>query len=110
MTSRSIVHYLNPWAARREQARQRLDALRQRDGENCRRCRRAMRFDLPSGHDQAASIEQILPKANGGTMELGNLVLCHARCNPETVDHTLAVKERLQARAAERRPKRRKAA
>ena len=43
----SFAEYLNPWKLRREKQRQRLAALRQRDGDNCRRCRRPLRFDLP---------------------------------------------------------------
>ncbi len=98
MTRGSIVHYLNPWLARREERRRRLDALRQRDGDNCRRCRRPLRFDLPSGHDQGATIEEIRPTVVGGDGELENFCLTHRRCNTAGADHTDEVTERVRRR------------
>ena len=92
----SIVSYLNPWGFRREQAEQRLAALRERDGEHCRRCRRPIRFDLPAGHELGVKIEQILPKSAGGTDSLENLCLTHGRCNAKSGDDTLVVRERLR--------------
>ena len=97
MTRSSIVVYLNPWRLRREQEQQRVTALRQRDGDNCRRCRRELRFDLPRGHDQAPTVQPILP----GATDLQNLCLCHARCNPEPGDSTPEVQERLRLKAEE---------
>jgi len=85
MPQSSIVRYLNPWKFRRQQAAERLAALRTRDGDNCARCRRPMRFDLTDGHDQGAAVEQV---ALGGGDSLENLRLCHPRCNPSGVDHT----------------------
>lgn len=108
MTRSSIVRYLNPWLARREEQRARVEALRRRDGENCRRCRRPMRFDLPGGHDKAPKLEQILPLANGGPQALDNLCLCHTRCNADSGDATAAVLERVQARE-EAPPRKRRA-
>jgi len=114
MSQHSIVTYLNPWKLRRQKLQQRLEALRQRDGENCRRCRRPMRFDLPSGHDQAASVQPIL---SGTSDAFENLCLCHARCNAECADNTAQVQERIrlkeEATAAERtarKPRRKRAA
>jgi len=109
----SIVLYLNPWKLRRERARQRLEALRRRDGDHCRRCRRPLRFDLPSGHDQAPTVQPILPGANGAGTGVDNLCLCHGRCIPETRDQTVEVQERVRAReeeAAKRRRTRKRAA
>ena len=80
----SVVRYLNPWKLKREREASRLAALRQRDGDNCARCRRPMRFDLPAGHDQGAAIEGPADDQR----------LCHARCNPSGVDHTDEVLER----------------
>jgi hypothetical protein len=97
MAGGSIVEYLNPW--RREKARQRLEAVRHRDGDNCRRCRRPMRFDLPTGHDEAPKLEQMLP--GGEAAALDNLCLCHTRCNAASVDSTAEVLERLQLKATE---------
>ena len=95
MTRNSIVQYLNPWRAAREERQRRLDELRKRDGDNCRRCRRPLRFDLPSGHDRAPTIQPISREANGGAGALDNLCLCHARCNAQTVDATPEVQERM---------------
>lgn len=94
----SIRRYLNPWAFRREQRERRLHALRDRDGDNCRRCRRPIRFDLPVGHDQGARIEQICAVSTGGADALGNLCLTHGRCNAKPADHTSEVRERLRPR------------
>ena len=41
---------LNPFFYKREAAARRVAQLRQRDGDQCRRCRRPLRFDLPAGH------------------------------------------------------------
>jgi hypothetical protein len=92
---RSIVSYLNPWAFRREQREQRLAAIRQRDGDNCRRCRRPIRFDLPAGHDQGVKIEQVQP-GSADIKALDNLCLTHGRCNARAGDDTIAVRERLR--------------
>ena len=95
----SIAEYLSPWTLRRDKAEQQLEALRRRDGDDCRRCRRPMRFDLPPGNERSPKIEQILPLANGAAMAVDNLCLCHRRCNAVGVDHTIEVTERAQARA-----------
>ena len=85
MPQSTMSRYLNPWKFRRQQAAERLTALRQRDGDNCARCRRPMRFDLTDGHDQGAAVEQVV---RGASETLDNLRLCHGRCNPSGVDHT----------------------
>ena len=91
-----IARYVNPWKYKREQEElQCVHALRQRDGDNCRRCRRTMRFDLPPGHDWGAKIEEIAPTADGKPA-LENLVLCHRRCNAEAADATREVQERVR--------------
>ena len=87
----AIVKYLNPWKAKREREAARLAALRSRDGDQCARCRRPMRFDLPAGHDQGAAIEQVV---RGKDQAIDNLRLCHPRCNPSGVDHTGLVTSR----------------
>jgi hypothetical protein len=85
---------------KRDKQRLRLAELRRRDGDNCRRCRRPMRFDLPPGRDQAATFEQIGTPSKGAG-ELDHLVLCHTRCNGVTVDNTAEVQERLRRKAEE---------
>jgi hypothetical protein len=85
----SISRILNPWKARRAELQRRVDELRQRDGETCRRCRRPMRFDLPADHDSAPALVQL-----GGD----SACLCHRRCNARTVDNTVEVQERMKLR------------
>ena len=92
MAQSSIARFLNPWGFRREQREQRLLALRSRDGDCCRRCRRPIRFELPAGHDHGAKVEQVVP----GSDSLDNLCLTHGRCNAKSGDDTLAVRERLR--------------
>lgn len=91
MSGSLILRYVNPWKFRRERE-ERLRTLRQRDGDDCRRCRRPMRFDLPDGHDQGATIEQI----SSGPATLDSSCLCHRRCNSQRADNTQEVRERLQ--------------
>jgi len=97
MSRSMIARYVNPWKYKREQAEEaRLTALRARDGDNCARCRRSMRFDLPAGFDQGAVAEAVMPGAVGEPEDLGNLRLCHRRCNASGVDHTGEVTERMR--------------
>jgi len=92
----SIVQYLNPWKLRRTREAERLRRLRERDGENCARCRRPMRFDLPEGHDQGAIVE---PVHAGGSEALDNLRLTHRRCFAPGIDHTDEVTDRIRRKA-----------
>jgi hypothetical protein len=98
MSRTTIAKYLNPWKFRREQERQRLQALRKRDGDDCRRCRRPMRFDLPPGHDMCPKVEAVV-SAPTDPEQLDNLCLCHRRCNAESADYTAEVKERIRRKA-----------
>ncbi|HWI89135.1 MAG TPA: hypothetical protein VNS11_07865 [Sphingomicrobium sp.] len=95
MSSTVILRYVNPWKFRRQQEALRIRLLRQRDGDECRRCRRPMRFDLPEGQDVGAKVEQIL----SGTDSLDNLCLTHRRCNPESADVTTQVQERVRRKS-----------
>ena len=101
MARKNIAKYLNPWMFVRDKKRQRFAAIRQRDGDDCWRCKRPMHFDLPRGHERAPTIEHLTPKSKGGTNELGNLRLCHGRCNWAMGDSTLEVKERMRRKAEE---------
>jgi hypothetical protein len=57
MTRSFIATYVSPWVLGRDkQLQQKLAALRERDGDNCRRCRRPIRFDLPRGHDWSETV------------------------------------------------------
>ena len=99
MSRTIIARYVNPWKFRREQERARLNALRQRDGDDCRRCRRPMRFDLPRGHDTGPSIEEVLPTPADGGQALDNLCLTHRRCTAEAADNTREVQERVRMKS-----------
>ena len=94
MSRAIIAKYVTPWRFRRERLEQRVTALRQRDGENCRRCRRQIRFDLPHGHDKAPNIETVGAAADGAEEQLDHLFLCHVRCNSAGADNTAEVTER----------------
>ena len=99
MSSFDLARYVNPWKFRREQNEQRLAALRLRDGNNCKRCKRPMRFDLPDGHDLRARIEEIVPASAGGTEALDNLCLTHVRCNAKESHDTAEVRERVRLKS-----------
>jgi hypothetical protein len=91
-----IARYLNPWKHKRDQERGRVAALRQRDGDDCRRCRRPLRFDLTRGHDLGPTIA-VLPNSEGSGA-IDRLCLTHGRCNPSMIDHTGEVLERVRRR------------
>ena len=92
------MRFLNPWKFKREALRARVEVLRQRDGDACRRCRRPIRFELPVGHDQGARIEAILCGVEEEAENLANLCLTHGKCNVSGQDHTGEVIERLRPR------------
>ena len=96
MSRSIIVKYVNPWKFRREQNAQRLRALRQRDGDNCSRCRRPLRFGLPDGHDLGPKIEELVKRSPGEIENLDNLCLTHGRCNAKEGHDTAEVKERVR--------------
>jgi len=97
MSRTIIAKYVNPWKYRREQQQQhRIAELRTRDGDECRRCRRSIRFDLPSGHDKAPTIEALA----SATSEAETLdCLCHRRCNADSADNTVEVTERVRRKS-----------
>lgn len=99
MSRSTIARYVNPWKFRRQQEEMlRVAELRRRDGDECRRCRRPLRFDLPDGHDMGPRLEQVLAVAPGELAVLENLCLTHRRCNTEPADFTVEVKERIRRR------------
>lgn len=99
MSHSTLARYVNPWKFKREQEEmQRMSELRRRDGDECRRCRRIMRFDLPEGHDMGPRLEEVVPVATGESPSLDNLCLTHRRCNTEPADFTAEVKERVRRR------------
>ena len=96
MAGFSLMRFLNPWRHKREAERARVEALRERDGDACRRCRRPIRFELAQGHDQGARIEAILCGVEEEGESLANLCLTHGKCNVSGQDHTDEVIERLR--------------
>lgn len=112
MTRSFIATYVSPWALRKgKRLQQRVDALRQRDGDSCRRCRRPIRFDLPAGHDKGPKLERIVP-GDSRDEAIENLCLCHGRCNAAGADNTDEVAERIrrksEAELLSRRPAKRR--
>ena len=99
--SRSLIaRYVTPWVSKREKEQEkRIAALRSRDGDNCRRCRRPMRFDLPSGNDKGPRIETMAAFTAGEEEPLESLCLCHARCNADAGDNTAEVTERVRRKS-----------
>jgi hypothetical protein len=100
MTRSFIAKYVSPWALRRDKVeQQRVAALRQRDGEDCRRCRRPIRFDLPRGHDRGPTVQQTAAEAMTDPRSLESLCLCHVRCHAAGADHTDEVTERIRRKS-----------
>ena len=100
MSSFSLARYVSPWTFKKNQERERRVAeLRARDGENCRRCRRPLRFYLTDVQNPGPKIERIAPVAEGEPETIDNLVLCHSRCNAEGLDQTVEVTERVRRKA-----------
>lgn len=94
LSNAAIASFLNPWKARREERERRIAELRGRDGDDCRRCRRPIRFDLSAGRDQGPRVEDLVTGPAGVPSELSNQCLCHGRCNSVGADHTAEVQER----------------
>ena len=100
MNRQFLARYVSPWTLRRErEQQQRIAAIRQRDGENCRRCRRPIRFDLPDGHDRGPRVLTIESSPPGQPAALEALCLCHVRCNSAGADNTDEVTERLRRKS-----------
>ena len=100
MTRSFIAKYVSPWALRKDkQLLQRVAALRERDGDNCRRCRRPIRFDLTRGHDKGPTIQRIAIDAVAEPQGLDELCLCHLRCHAAGADNTDEVTERIRRKS-----------
>lgn len=96
MSSSILAKYVTPWKYRREQEELRVHALRKRDGDDCRRCRRPMRFDLPRGHDLGPKVESLAVNLDE---TLDGAFLTHGRCNPEGADNTQEVQDRVRRKS-----------
>ena len=75
MSRTLIARYVTPWKYKRErELLQRVAELRARDGDNCLRCRRPIRFDLPPGVKLAGQVvAAVIPVASG--VEVSNITL-----------------------------------
>lgn len=91
--STSLARYLNPWKFRREEQERKIAELRHRDGDNCTRCRRPVRFDFPTGHDLSPKIEAM---GAGDADSVEHCCLTHMRCNAQAGDNTAEVQERVR--------------
>jgi hypothetical protein len=99
MSPMSLARYVSPWTLKRDKAKQQqVAALRQRDGDDCRRCRRPIRFDLAPGHDKGPAIQSIASSKDEAGLDSLCLCLCHSRCNAAGEDHTDEVTERIRRR------------
>jgi hypothetical protein len=100
MSQSTIVRFINPWKHKRDQEELRqVQALRNRDGDECRRCRRPMRFDLTRGHDSGPKVEPIVSAPAAGAQPLDNFCLTHRRCIADAADMTREVKERVRRKS-----------
>ena len=97
MSPSAIHRFVNPWKFRRQQRERQLALLRERDGDNCRRCKRPIRFDLVDGHDLGPRVEPIAYRVEGAP-ELDNLCLTHGRCVTKSGCDTAEVRERARLR------------
>jgi hypothetical protein len=98
----TLAKYLNPWKFRREEAarQERVAELRRRDGDNCQRCRRLIRFDLPHGYDQAPKFHELAPALNEELLPpIESQCLVHVRCNAAGADNTAEVTERVRRKS-----------
>jgi hypothetical protein len=84
---------------REREEQQRVAELRQRDGDNCRRCRRPIRFDLPAGNEKGPKIEAVWAPGSDTAAPIESQCLCHGRCNADSGDNTLEVTERVRRRS-----------
>ena len=96
MSSSSLARYLNPWKFRREEQERKVAELRHRDGDNCTRCRRPVRFDFPAGHDLGPKIEAM---GSDDTGSVEHSCLTHTRCNAQAADNTAEVQERVRRKS-----------
>lgn len=60
--------------------------LRERDGDLCWICRRAMDFKGSAVGPEFATIDHVLPRSQGGSHDIDNLRLAHRRCNLARAD------------------------
>lgn len=104
MTSKTAWKYFpgQHWFFSRKKKANKVEALRERDGDNCWLCGNKMRFGGIPNIGKAATVEHLQPLSKGGTWAMENLALCHLGCNRHLKDFDRAHKEKM--RASRRRP------
>ena len=96
MPRKPFAKYLPWWMQKHIRNQERRAAVRKRDGDECWHCGNPMRFGPPFNAGKAATIEHVMPLSQGGTWALGNLRLCHGRCNRHLGAHSPEQKERMR--------------
>lgn len=76
-----------------------IKRLRERDGDLCWLCSKAIDFEAKPNSEGAWSIEHLLAKKHGGVGKIENLALCHPPCNRKLRDLSLAEKVTLREEA-----------
>ncbi len=79
---------LNPDPTRRPRGlrRRHLAAVAVRDGYRCRLCGEPVAMTLPLGCGRAATLDHVIPRAQGGSDHRDNLQLAHHDCNQAKAD------------------------
>jgi hypothetical protein len=98
MGRKNLKRFLPWWMKKHLKKRAKIAEIRQRDGDNCWRCHRPMRFGPPYNVGKSATVELKLPKALDGTSALENIVLCHVGCNRHLGANTPEQKQRMRLR------------
>lgn len=55
--------------------------LAERDGDRCHLCHKPIDLELAYPHSRSASIDHLVPVADGGSNDATNLALAHLACN-----------------------------
>ena len=100
MSKRRPNWFLPGWVHKRLNRHRKFARVRRRDGDDCWRCGRPMRFEGPPNCGKAATIEHVQPLSRGGSWALDNLRLCHVGCNRHLGDRTPEEKERMRINVA----------
>lgn len=65
---------------RSKEKRRQMIKIRERDGDNCWICDNPIDFDLPRDHDEAGTLDHVVPFSRGGSNLLENLRIAHRIC------------------------------
>lgn len=84
------------WFHARQKKADKVAALRERDGDNCWRCGKKMRFGGIPNVGKAATVEHLQPLSKHGTWAMDNLALCHVGSNRHMKDFDRTHKEKMR--------------